>query len=108
MRFAVLLAGGAFVIAALAVSIGLGVVPAEHLLHRAPQPRTQLTVRLDTAAIPQLLVRTLFEEVGGVMRETRIGFASIAPSGDSVEVTIRAEADRERAVARLRALARQP
>jgi preprotein translocase subunit SecD len=108
MKFGILLAGGAFVIAALAVSIGLGVVPAEQLLHRAPQPRTQLTVRLDTDAVPPLLVRTLFEEVGGVMRETRIGFASIAPSGDSVEVTIREEGGREGAVARLRALARQP
>jgi preprotein translocase subunit SecD len=42
------------------------------------------------------------------MRETRIGFASIAPTGDSVEVTVREGADREQAVARLRELSRQP
>ena len=109
MRLAVLLVGGAaFAFVALAVPLGLGVFPGQHLLHRAPQPRTQLTVRLDTAAVPQLVVRTLFEEVGSVMRETRIGFASIAPSGDSVEVTIREAGDREQGLARLRALSRQP
>lgn len=111
MRLAVLLAGGAIVIvtliAALAVPLGLGVFPGQHLLHLAPQPRTQLTVRLDTAAVPQLVVRSLSEDVRSLMRETRIGFAALAPSGDSVEVKIREGTDREQAVARLRELSRQ-
>jgi preprotein translocase subunit SecD len=107
-RLAVTLACGAFVIVALAVPIGLGVFPGRDPLHQTPEPRTQLTVRLDTAAVPQLVVRTLSEDVRSLMRETRIGFASIAPSGDSVEVTIREGADREQAVARLRELSRQP
>jgi preprotein translocase subunit SecD len=107
MRLAVLLAGGTFAIAALAVVSGLGVFPGLHFLPQAPQPRTQLTVRLDTGAVPGLVVRALSEDVRSLMRETRIGFASIAPSGDSVEVTIREGTDREQAVARLRELSRQ-
>jgi preprotein translocase subunit SecD len=42
------------------------------------------------------------------MREPRIGFASIAPSGDSVEVTIMEGIDRAQALARLRELSRPP
>jgi preprotein translocase subunit SecD len=108
MRLAVLLAGGTVATVALVVLFGLGVFPGRQLLHLAPQPRTQLTVRLDTGAVPQLVVRALSEDVRRLMRETRIGFASMAPFGDSVEVTIREGADREQAMARLGEMSRQP
>src|SRR4051794_5954332 len=108
MSLGILLACGGFVIAALAVAIGLGAFPTLNLWRQAPQPRTQLTVRLDTAAVPQLVVRTLSEDVRSLMREAHIGFAALAPSGDVVEVTIREGVDREQAVARLRELSRRP
>jgi preprotein translocase subunit SecD len=114
MKLAAQLAGAAAVIVALVVPIGLGVLWGQHLLHQTPQPqpqpqpRTQLTVKLDPAAVPQLAARALFEEVRGAMRETRIGFASIAPSGECVEVTLREGDDREQAIAWFRELSRQP
>jgi preprotein translocase subunit SecD len=107
MRLPVLFAGAAVAIVALAVPIGLGVFSGQHLLHLAVQPPTRLTVRLDTAAVPQLVVRALSEDVRSLVRETRIGSASIAPSGDGVEVTLREGVDREQALARLRELSRQ-
>jgi hypothetical protein len=55
MKLAAGLIGGALILAlALGVWLGAG------FLHQEPQPRTQLTVRLDTDAVPQLVVRTLF------------------------------------------------
>jgi preprotein translocase subunit SecD len=104
MRLAVGLAGGAFLILALSLGIWLGA----GFLHQDPQPRTQLTVRIDTDAVPQLVVQKLFQTVRDGMREPRIGFASIAPSGDSVDVTILEGIDREQALARLRELSRAP
>ena len=82
LKLAVLLAGGTLVIAAFVVPLGLGVFSLPTFLHLLPQPRTQLTVRLDTGAVPRLVVRTLSEDVRSLMRETRIGFASTTPSGD--------------------------
>jgi preprotein translocase subunit SecD len=108
MKLAVPLAGGAIAVALavlVAVLVHLGLVPARSA--QTPQPRTQLTVRLDTSAVPQLVVRALSEEVRGLMRETRIGFAALAPSGDSVEVTVRDGGDPEQAMARLRELSHQ-
>jgi preprotein translocase subunit SecD len=108
LRLAVLFAGGTLVIAAFVVPLGLGVFSLPTFLHLFPQPRTQLTVRLDTGAVPRLVVRTLSEDVRSLMRETRIGFASTTPSGDGVDVTIREGTDREQAIARLCELSRQP
>jgi preprotein translocase subunit SecD len=108
MRRGVLLACGGFVIAALAVVASLGVWRDRLPLHRDSLPRTQLTVRLDTAPVPQLVMRTLSEDVRSLMRETHFGHASIAPSGDSVAVTIREGTDRQQAIARLRELSHQP
>jgi protein-export membrane protein SecD len=76
-------------------------------LHQEPQQRTQLTIRLDTDAVPQLVVRTLFATVRDGTREPRLGYASIAPSGDSVELTILDGVDKNQALARLRELTRQ-
>jgi preprotein translocase subunit SecD len=108
MRLAVLLAGGTLVVVALAGAVGFGVYSGQLPSHQAARPKTQLIVRLDTAAVPQLMMRTIFEDVRNMMRETRVGFASMSPSGDGVDVTIREVADREQAIARLRALSRQP
>jgi preprotein translocase subunit SecD len=108
MKLAVGLAVGAVLIAALALAVGLGGRLGETFLHQDPQPRTQLTVRIDPDAVPQMVVRTMFATVRDGIREPRIGFASIAPSGDSVEVTIVEGADREQALARLRELSHAP
>jgi len=89
------------------VLVHLGIVPARRASAQTPPPRTQLTVRLDSSAVPQLVVRALSEEVRGLMRETRIGFAALAPSGERVEVTLREGGDREQAIARLRELSHQ-
>jgi preprotein translocase subunit SecD len=102
MKLAIGLIGGALILA-----LGLGIWLGPAFLHQEPQPRTQLTVRLDTDAVPQLVVRTLFATVRDGTREPRIGYASIAPSGDSVELTILEGVDRDQALARLRELARQ-
>jgi preprotein translocase subunit SecD len=101
-----LLSGALAIVAALGVAIGVGVLPVQSLVDPGPQPVTQLTVRLDTAAVPQLVARTLSEEVRSLMRETRIGFAALAPSGDSIDVTLREGIDRAQAIARLRELSR--
>jgi preprotein translocase subunit SecD len=102
MKLSVGLIGGAVVLA-----LGLGIWFGAGVLHQEPQPRTQLDVRLDTDAVPQLVVRTLFATVRDGTREPRIGYASIAPSGDSVELTILDGIDRGQVLARLRELARQ-
>jgi preprotein translocase subunit SecD len=108
MRLAVGLAGGAFLILALALAVSLGNRLGTGFLHQDPQPRTRLTVRMDTDAAPQMAARTLFATIRDGMREPRLGFASIAPSGDSVDVTILDGVDREQALARLRELSRPP
>src|ERR1700678_1583327 len=108
MRLAAGLAGGALVILALGLAIGFGNRLGERLLHQEPQPRTQLTVRVGPDAVPQMVVRTLFATVRDGMREPRIGFASIAPSGDSVEVKLLDGVDQAQALARLRELSRAP
>jgi len=99
-----LLSGALAITAALGVAIGVGILPVQSLVHQEPQAVTQLAVRLDTAAVPQLVVRALSEEVRSLMRETRIGFAAMAPSGDGVDVTLREGIDRGQAIARLREL----
>jgi len=108
MRLAVGLAGALAAVALLILAIIFGNRLGARLLHQDPQPRTQLTVRIDTAAVPQMVVRTLFATVRDGMREPRTGFASIAPSGESVEVTIMEGIDRAQALARLRELSRPP
>jgi preprotein translocase subunit SecD len=58
--------------------------------------------------VPQMAVQALFVTVRDGIREPRIGFAAIAPSGDAVEVTPVDGVDRDQALARLRALSRAP
>src|SRR6202035_1276569 len=105
MRLALGLAGAGLVVLATAIALVFGVGSGMIVsLHHDPQPRTQLTVRVDTGAVPEMVVRTLFATVRDGIREPRAGFAAIAPSGDSVEVTIAEGVDRAQVIARLRAL----
>jgi preprotein translocase subunit SecD len=103
MKLAVGLIGGMFLVLVLSLAIWFG----GGFQHQDPQPRTQLTVRLDTDAVPQLVVRTLFATVRDGTREPRIGYASIVPAGDAVELTVLDGVDRDQALARLRELSRQ-
>src|SRR3954469_13815485 len=96
-KLIVLLACAGVVSVALAGRIGFDLFATERHAARGPQPRTQLTVKLDTSAVPQVLVREMSEDVRRLMRETRIGFAAMAPSGDHVDVTIRDGVDRAQA-----------
>jgi len=73
---------------------------------RPSQPRTQFTVKLNTDTVPRLVSLALLDDVRRVVREGRIGFASVPPSSESIEVTIREGVDRQQALARLRELAR--
>jgi preprotein translocase subunit SecD len=77
------------------------------IVHPLPQPRTEVTIQLDKSTVPQLAASSLFVTVRDGLREPRIGFASISPSGDSVDVKLSDGVDREQARSRLRDLARQ-
>jgi preprotein translocase subunit SecD len=103
MKLAVGLVGGALLILAsgLAVSLGAG------FLHH-PQPRTQLTLKVDADAVPRLVTHALYATVRDGIREPRLGLASIAPSGDAVAVTISEGVERQQAIARLQELSRKP
>src|SRR5689334_19907154 len=97
-KLIVLLACAGVVSMALAGRIGFDLFAPERPPARGTQPRTELTVKLDTSAVPQALVREMSEDVRRLMRETRIGFAAMAPSGDHVDVTIRDGVDRAQAI----------
>jgi len=104
MRLAVGLMGGAILVATLGVGGWLGA----DWLHLAPQPRTQLTVRLDTDAVASQVARSLLAAVRDGVRESRIGTAAMASAGDSIDVTIAEGVDRGVALAALRELSRMP
>jgi preprotein translocase subunit SecD len=75
---------------------------------RPPQPRIQFTVKLNTDTVPRLVSLALLDDVQRVVREGRIGSASVPASSESIEVTIREGVDRQQALARLRELVRPP
>src|SRR6516225_5646478 len=95
-------------IASILMIAGLSTTIANAQSQRPPQPRTQFTVKLNTDTVPRLVSLALLDEVRRVVREGHIGFASVPPSSDSIEVTIREGVDRQQALARLRELARPP
>jgi preprotein translocase subunit SecD len=95
-------------IASILMIAGLSTTIANAQLQRPPQPRTQFTVKLNTDTVPHLVSLALLDEVRRVVREGHIGFASVPPSSDSIEATIREGVDRQQALARLRELARPP
>src|SRR5215467_6350127 len=111
LRYALLLGVGAALAAALAVAVAggawwLGGRYVQVLL--PPQSRTELTVRVATDEAPRQAFQALVDDVRRVVREGRLGFAGAAPSGDSVEVTIREGVYRQQALARLRERTHQP
>jgi preprotein translocase subunit SecD len=71
-----------------------------------PQPRTELTLKLDNSVAPVIAVRDLFPALRDGLREPRIGFAAITASGDAIDVTLADGVDRSQALARLHELAR--
>jgi preprotein translocase subunit SecD len=104
MRILIIIAGvigGALLLAVVvpfAIWFGAGLLP-QH-----PQALTELTIKMDKGAVPALAARSLFPTVRDGLREPRIGFAAIAPSGDSIDVTLTEGVDREQALSRLRDL----
>jgi preprotein translocase subunit SecD len=77
------------------------------LIPQRAQPKAELTLKLDSGVGPALAARSLFPTVRDGLREPRIGFATIASSGDSIDVTVADGVDREQALSRLRELSRQ-
>src|SRR6516162_7186586 len=93
-------------IASILMIAGLSTTIANAQSQRPPLPRTQFTVKLNTDTVPRLVSLALLDEVRRAVREGHIGFASVPPSSDIIEVTIREGVDRQQALARLRELAR--
>jgi preprotein translocase subunit SecD len=96
--------GGALLLAVVvpfAIWFGAGLLP------QRPQPLTELTIKMDNAAVPALAARSLFPSIRDGLREPRIGFAAIASSGDSIDVTLSDGVDRAQALSRLRDLSHQ-
>jgi preprotein translocase subunit SecD len=77
------------------------------LIPLGARPQAELTLKLDSGAGPALATRSLFPAVRDGLREPRIGFATIAPSGDGIDVTLADGIDRQQALTRLRELSHQ-
>jgi preprotein translocase subunit SecD len=93
------------------VTLGVGVGFGPRFLQQTPQQqqrRTELVIKLNKDAAPAIAARELFATVRTALREPRIGFASIAPSSDAVDVTLIEGVDRAHALSTLHALSRQP
>ena len=73
-----------------------------------PQARTELTLKLDNSVAPVIATRDLFPALRDGLREPRIGFATITPAADAIEVTLADGVDRTPALTRLHELARPP
>ncbi len=89
------------VVVPFAIWFGAGLLP------QRSQPLTELTIKLDKSVVPAIAARSLFTTVRDGLREPRIGFASLAPSGDSIDVTLSEGVDRAQALSRLRDLSHQ-
>jgi len=92
---------------ALAVVVPFAIWFGAGFLPEWPQPRAELTLKLDNSAAPVIATRELYPVVRDGLREPRIAFATIAPSGDSIEVTLAEGVDRAQALDRLHELAHQ-
>ena len=98
---------GSIVGTLLAIALVVGAWFGVGRVAQRPQPLTELTIKIDKGAGPALAARSLFPSVRDGLREPRIGFASIAPSGDSIDVTLSEGVDRAQALSRLRDLSHQ-
>ena len=76
-------------------------------LPERPQPRTELTLKLDNSAAAVIATRDLYPAIRDGLRAPRVGFATIAPSGDTIEVTLADGVDRTQALGRLHELSHQ-
>src|SRR5579871_2946889 len=77
------------------------------LIPQRAQPLAELTFKLDGAATPAVATRALYPGVRDAVRDSKIGFATIAPSGDSIEVTLHDGVDRAQALNKVRELSHQ-
>jgi preprotein translocase subunit SecD len=107
MRIVLIVVGAIFgslvlvVVAAFALWSGSGLLPLR------PQPRVELTLKLDNSTAPVIAARDLFPAVRDGLREPRIGFATIGQAGDAIEVTLAEGVDRAQALDRIRELSHQ-
>lgn len=96
--------GGALL---LAIAVPFAIWLGADLLPQRVQPLTELTIKLDKSGVPAIAARSLFATVRDGLREPRIGFASMSPSGDSIDVVLSDGVDRQQALGRLRELSHQ-
>ena len=107
MRILLIVVGAIFGSLLLLVVVSFALWRGADLIPLGAQPQAELTLKLDSSAGPALATRLLFPAVRDGLREPRIGFAAIAPTGDSIDVTVADAVDREQARARLRELSHQ-
>ena len=72
----------------LAIAMPFAIWLGADLLPQRTQPVTELTVKLDESGVPGIAARSLFAAVRDGLREPRIGFASMSPSDDSIDVAL--------------------
>jgi preprotein translocase subunit SecD len=107
MRILLIVAGVVGGALALAIVASFALWFGADLLPHRPQPLAELIVKMDKAALPAIATRSLYPTVRDGLREPRIGFATISPSGDSIDVTLSDGVDRQQALTRLRDLSHQ-
>src|SRR5437899_1803644 len=91
----------------LAIAMPFAIWLGADLLPQRTQPVTELTVKLDESGVPGIAARSRFAAVRDGLREPRIGFASMSPSDDSIDVALSEGVDRQQALGRLRDLSHQ-
>src|SRR4051794_6771964 len=103
MRIVLIVFGAVFGSLALIVAAGFVLWSRSDLVvaRLQPQARTELALKLDNSVAPVIATRDLFPALRDGLREPRIGFATIAPAGDAIEVTLADGVDRTQALARL-------
>jgi preprotein translocase subunit SecD len=108
MRIVLIVFGAVFGSLALIVAAGFVLWSRGDLVvaRLQPQARTELTLKLDNSVAPVIATRDLFPVIRDGLREPRIGFATITPTGNAIEVTVADGVDRAQALARLHELAR--
>ena len=107
MRIVLIVVAALFGSALLVVAGSFALWLGADLIPQRIQPHAELTLKLDSSAGPALAARALFPAVRDGLREPRVGFATIAASGDSIEVTVGDGVDRAQAQSRLRELSHQ-
>jgi preprotein translocase subunit SecD len=107
MRIVLIIVGAVFGSLALVVVASFALWSRSELVIARPQPRTELTLKLDNSAAPVIATRDLYPALRDGLREPRIGFATISSSGDAIEVTLSDGVDRAQLLGRLHELSHQ-